>query len=669
MSVEPGFGGYCKPDRWLPVGVALVNNGPAAEVEVRATLPSYGNVPQAEYRLPAQLPGPTQRRYELYVQPAAGFNSGNLTVSLVQNRRVVANQPGKLHWMDPNDRLVAVISSESGTLNLLANTQIRPPAGQRPSAMGYGPPGGPVGGPYGPPGGTANPTVTVQVADVKAEAAPERWKGYDPVDVLVLGSVSDRTLSAAQQRAITEWVRTGGTLVVNGGADAARLKSPFFQGLLPVEILGTTTTRAGGLTAALGSQLAAPGRSRPLVRQERDRGDLGPAVIAVSRPKAGATMLARDGDVPLIVGGRVGGGTVIFLAFDFTRPPLRTMNGAPEIWRRLVRDAGGEPSFLQTLDEAPGGPQSPYGSGPYGTPGISEACYQLSQLEAPPFALIGSFLFAYILCLVPINYAVLRRRDRKEMAWLTTPAIVLVFTLLAYLIGYGMKGGRILLARAGVVEGWAGEGTAMAQSYAGLFSPRKTSYDLALDDPSAFLSDASIAPNERNELKLVREETFRAEGAGVDMWSMRVFRIDLPVNLGQGIAVRWSGTGPVRDGMITNNTPFDLEECQILSALQPIPVGHLRPGETRQLRRVGMGGGMGTMLSPSVVNRISGSGSERRMQRTLVQALAALSPGGLSRRFDHPVLLGWTRRPLCGVTVDGHPAHEENMNLVLIHLE
>jgi hypothetical protein len=290
-------------------------------------------------------------------------------------------------------------------------------------------------------------------------------------------------------------------------------------------------------------------------------------------------------------------------------------------------------------------------------------------MEAPPFALIGSFLFAYILCLVPINYAVLRRRDRKEMAWLTTPAIVLVFTLLAYLIGYGMKGGRILLARAGLVEGWSGTSTAMAQSYAGLFSPRKTSYDLALDDPSAFLSDASLAPNERNELKLVREETFRAEGAGVDMWSMRVFRIDLPVNLGQGVAVRWNGTGPVRDGVITNNTPYDLEECQILSALEPVPVGHLRPGETRQLRRVGMGGGMGAMLSPSVANRISGSGSERRMQRTLIQALAALSPGGLSRRFDHPVLLGWTRRPLCGISVDGHPAHEENMNLVLIHLQ
>jgi hypothetical protein len=669
MSVEPGFGGYCKPDRWLPVGVSLVNNGPAAEVEVRATLPSYGNVPQTEYRLPAQLPGPAQRRYELYVQPAAGFNSGNLTVSLVQNRLVVANQPGKLHWMDPNDRLVAVISSESGTLNFLANSQIRLPPGRRPSAMGYGPPGA-------PPGGAANATVTVQVADVKPEVAPERWKGYDAVDVLVLGSVSDRALSVAQQRAIVEWVHTGGTLVVNGGADAARLKSPFFQGLLPVEVLGTTTARAGGLTAAFGAQLSAPGQRSSFARREPERSDLGSTVVAVCRPKAGATVLSRDGDTPLMVGGRAGGGGVIFLAFDFTRPPFRNWNGAPEIWRGLVRDAGGEPSFLQTLDEAgqgpygpPGGPQSPYGSGPYGTPGISEACYQLSQLEAPPFALIGSFLFAYILCLVPINYAVLRRRDRKEMAWLTTPAIVLVFTLVAYLIGYGMKGGRVLLARAGVVEGWSGAGTAMAQSYAGLFSPRKTTYDVALDDPSAFLSDASIGPNERSDLKLVREETFRAADAGVDMWSMRLFRVDLPVDLGQGVAVRWSGAGPVRDGVITNNTPFDLEECQILSALAAVPVGHLRPGETRQFRRVGMGGGLGTMLSPSLGSRITGSSSERRMQRTLLQALTALSPGGLSRRFDHPVLMGWTHRPLCGVTVDGHPAREENMNLVLIHLK
>jgi hypothetical protein len=290
-------------------------------------------------------------------------------------------------------------------------------------------------------------------------------------------------------------------------------------------------------------------------------------------------------------------------------------------------------------------------------------CYQIQQLDAPPAGAIGLFLLAYLICLVPVNYAILKRRDRKEWAWVTTPAIVLVFSFLAYGVGWGIKGGQLVLARAGIVEARVGSRVALAESYLGLFSPRKASYDLTVASPDATLSHWNAWAERGSEtLHLVEGETWSAAHLDVGMWSMRILRADLPLELGEGLIADWQGTAQpwrIRAGSVSNRTPWDLEECRLVHGNEWIELGSLRRGATVDLagRRVeSAAAGL-----QSLAERVRGDGSSSRMQRALLRALPARPSGP-------PLFVAWIRAPLFPVTVDGRAAREESMHLLVVHL-
>ena len=96
-------------------------------------------------------------------------------------------------------------------------------------------------------------------------------------------------------------------------------------------------------------------------------------------------------------------------------------------------------------------------------------------LDAPGADVVGLFLLAYVLILVPINYLVLKRLDKKEWAWVTVPALVVVFAVTTYGVGYAAKGSSVFVNRAAVVETTAGERQAGLYTELGLFSPHRTS--------------------------------------------------------------------------------------------------------------------------------------------------------------------------------------------------
>ena len=141
-------------------------------------------------------------------------------------------------------------------------------------------------------------------------------------------------------------------------------------------------------------------------------------------------------------------------------------------------------------------------------------------MDVPGFAFIGLFLLAYIVVLVPVNYTVLKRRDRRELAWVTVPIIIVAFSGLAYAVGYGTKGGQVLLAQAGIVEAWAGQSAAPALAYLGLFSPAKSRYNLSTEDGSVpLLPVEQPSDPTRQPARVVEGDAFGLQDAPIDMWT------------------------------------------------------------------------------------------------------------------------------------------------------
>ena len=60
---------------------------------------------------------------------------------------------------------------------------------------------------------------------------------------------------------------------------------------------------------------------------------------------------------------------------------------------------------------------------------IVAAVSNLPSLALPPIGGLLVLLFGYIVLVGPVNYLVLRRLDRREWAWFTVPALIVVFTV------------------------------------------------------------------------------------------------------------------------------------------------------------------------------------------------------------------------------------------------
>jgi hypothetical protein len=124
----------------------------------------------------------------------------------------------------------------------------------------------------------------------------------------------------------------------------------------------------------------------------------------------------------------------------------------------------GEAGRATTLWSALAGPTRISGEGTEWD--LAQSPYQLSRLLAdteggvPAVPWLASFLIAYIVVVGPVNGIVLGRLRRRELAWITVPAVTAVFTAAAFL---GAVGGRPPLGVAARLAYWVdGFGTEVA---------------------------------------------------------------------------------------------------------------------------------------------------------------------------------------------------------------
>ena len=61
-------------------------------------------------------------------------------------------------------------------------------------------------------------------------------------------------------------------------------------------------------------------------------------------------------------------------------------------------------------------------------------------------------IVGYILLIGPISYFVLRRVDRRELAWVTAPILIVTFSACSYGIGRTLKGSDVVLNQVAVVR-------------------------------------------------------------------------------------------------------------------------------------------------------------------------------------------------------------------------
>jgi hypothetical protein len=529
----------------------------------------------------------------------------NGQVRLLDGDTVLATQDVSLNSVDEAVFLSVVVSSDPAMLNSLDSLQI--------------------------PGYSNARVRHVAIADL-----PDHIAALRGINAIFLHDADSTTLSPAQRDALSVWVGQGGQLVVSGGVGGQRAAAGLAD-VLPAQVGGEI---AGGDLAPLAGFVGSS--TSPLAAD---------ASLDQVQPRAGAEQLPPGSG--LLYRWRYGSGLTTFSRFDFSS--LRGWPGEPALWGRVL----GLPA---TLAPAAGARLSRVNI-------LDRGVLQLPSLSLPSTGTLLLFLLAYIVVIGPLNYLVLRRLRRLELAWLTVPVIVLLFAGGLYIVGSTLRGGQVQFNQAAVVQGVEGQPRAAATAFIGLFSPRRASYTVGFA-PDTLVSNAAGrgSLSDRYDTIVGDETGARSVDVLADVGSVNTFVthtvVDMPLAVQTTIV---SDTAGLR-GEVRNTGQLALEDVLLVRGGTFARLGTLAPGATQQVD-----GGLQANFPRAANVSDTGVFDRQEMLNVLFDRdfIRLSNPGlpGNAANDDGVYLLAWVNQPTVAASVDGQPASQNGLTLYVVRLQ
>jgi hypothetical protein len=395
-----------------------------------------------------------------------------------------------------------------------------------------------------PPNGQA---ITAQLT---ARQLPDRSPALDALDTLIISNVDTGALTDAQRTALAAWVANGGRLIVSGGAGWQKTAAGLGE-LLPVQPDTTTTlTEAPALKAFANNSI-----------------DPGSLIVATGPATNDALPVVAEADTLLITRRPLGFGEVYFLGFD--PAALAQWDGLADVYRKLVATAVPQPSWS-------------YGVQDWSSAETAAAI--IPNLNLPPASLICGFVLLYMIAIGPVNYLIVRKLKRRELAWITAPLLSVGFLVGAFLAGTLMRGSEPAINRLALVEVWPSADRAHVTGIVGLYAPQRAAYTIKAADGLMLYppyDDRPYASNDAAAWTVIDEPDAQRVRENMDVSEVKAISaegdIAAPqIDVDTTIVVDSNGARAV--GQVTNRSDITLEDVVLLGPGTSVEVGTLEPG-------------------------------------------------------------------------------------------
>src|SRR5260221_3269580 len=533
LNVEAGYDGYYRANQWMPLLVTLSNIGADLTGEVRVTALGTAGLSAAEYTTNIDLPKQSNKQVFLYITLD---HAQQVKVELATQDGVIADDSIDIKLAPPGEPIYAVITeSPRGTVDL------------QPARTASG----------------AAHQVNWGIRNV-----PDTAEALRSLDLLLLTDVDSGNLTLNQRQAIEHWVRAGGHLVVTGGPNWQKTQAGVTD-LLPLKPTGTTTL------TSLPTLGVYAGRPSDALNATQDT----PIIVAQGDLAPDAQVLASASNTPLLLRHPLGGGTVDYLTVDPNLEPISSWTDRDQFWLTLITSTGQQPSWT---------------GGVVSDDMAQQAADLIRGLRLPDVAQLGGFLAIYILMIGPVNYLVLSRLGRRELAWITIPIIVIVSSVIAFLTGLSLRGTQATVNRIALVQVWPGNDQAHVDGVIGLLAPRRSTYTLIAHDGLTLrgLENQSVLAGIDTSLgpPIFEYPNFEVRNIAIDAGLTATFAtsgslVAKPIDGSAVMTLSTQAATPLQNpvtitGTVTNTTGQALEDAVILVSGGSQPIGALGIGES-----------------------------------------------------------------------------------------
>jgi len=381
--------------------------------------------------------------------------------------------------------------------------------------------------------------------------------------------------------------------------------------------------------------------------------------------------LLGNANAPIFAINDYGAGQVLFSSIDPTQPPFLGWRGHQRMWADIFRPTQ-RPAQIATVGESNSDEENYQynyqSSATSATSGLLEALKSSKQLKTPPVSVIAWFLALYVFFLVPVNYVLLRFFDRRELAWLTIPVIVLVFSVMSYAAALRIKGTAILTRQVNLVQTSDSSKIARADAMLWLFSPKKTTYDISSRDPQMvvgdYLSDSNVSVSIREPEE---NQAFALDAAPINMWDWRSFVGHSTTDLKGGVrAITQNGKVGIQ-----NLSPFDLKGVVLVCGTRVLGFKTVKAGSTSfqtDSDKISNGNQFAARIRSAAKleselpkNQVGG------FETIPDKLLATIITDGAST--PPTFITAWSDRSFAGLTIGREDAKAQNLTLLLVKIE
>jgi hypothetical protein len=568
-----GFGGKFKAGFWQPVRLTVVAGPEGARGQLELVVLDGDQAPVV-YRddLRGQIDLQSNQEHSLLLYAKSGPIAAGITVRLVDQGIVVWSHDISLRGaaLRSTQELIVGIGPSAGLEEAAATIRRRGDA-------------------------------AVRAAEARTvEELPDRWWGYDGIDVLVL-TTSDlgylAALTEERRQAIIEWVLLGGRIVlcVGGQGEVIAKADSLWAAFIPGELAEVAPLRErSGLERFTKSELPFDDptfqRQRPYVtRLKNVRGEV---LLDEANASAGR---------PLVIHAPAGLGQAVFVGLDLDHPSLKQWKGKPRLIALLVQ--------IGAPEHEPGDREIHRSVTHLGYDDLvgqlRAALDQFPGVTLVNFTTVSVLTLVYLLLIGPCDFLLLSRLGLpRHLTWFTFPVVAAGVIVLTGVLGRQAHGGRARLNQAEIVDVDLAHQLARGTVWSHLYSPKTQFYTASLkiaapsgvaaDQPSGWLAwqglpGDSLGGLESVQPALVRREPYRCAVPGQ---APQLTALTIQAASSKSLAAAWwSRTQLPTDTQLTIDRfgllagefkqplPVALTECLLAHGEKLYRLGKLEPGE------------------------------------------------------------------------------------------